>query len=314
MYYTPPALTERLADMAEEAGTNWQTAHVLDPACGGGAFLLPVALRMRKAVQHLPAAEQVHNITSRLRGFEIDPFAAWLTQTWLEIALADQRAGEQLPSVVEVEDSLSREPGRMLFDLVIGNPPYGRVPLGRDARERFKRGLYGHANLYGLFTDIALRWTKPRGVIAYVTPTSFLAGEYFKRLRALLACEAPPAAIDFITERRGIFEDVLQEALLATYRKEGAAYGTRVHYLGMTSDLTARITHAGHFVIPRVAEQPWLVPRQPEHQPLIDRLAAMPHRLSDWGYQVSTGPLVWNRFKPQSARAGRKGYAAAHMG
>ncbi|RYY07955.1 MAG: SAM-dependent methyltransferase, partial [Alphaproteobacteria bacterium] len=29
-------------------------------------------------------------------------------------------------------------------------------------------------------------------------------------------------------------------------------------------------------------------------------------RLSDWGYGVSTGPLVWNRFKPQMrARAGR---------
>lgn len=25
----------------------------------------------------------------------------------------------------------------------------------------------------------------------------------------------------------------------------------------------------------------------------------MPARLSDWGYRVSTGPLVWNRFKPQ---------------
>jgi adenine-specific DNA-methyltransferase len=25
----------------------------------------------------------------------------------------------------------------------------------------------------------------------------------------------------------------------------------------------------------------------------------MPSRLSDWGYQVSTGPLVWNRFKTQ---------------
>ena len=25
----------------------------------------------------------------------------------------------------------------------------------------------------------------------------------------------------------------------------------------------------------------------------------MPHRLEDWGYQVSTGPLVWNRFKAQ---------------
>ena len=31
----------------------------------------------------------VKSISERLRGFEIDPFAAWLSQTFLEIALAD---------------------------------------------------------------------------------------------------------------------------------------------------------------------------------------------------------------------------------
>lgn len=299
MYYTPPALTQRLLDMAEEAGINWQSARVLDPACGGGAFLLPVALRMREAVAYLPATKRLENIMSRLQGFEIDPFAAWLTETWLEIAFADLLAGEPLPPVVRVRNTLDQEPDNTLFDLVIGNPPYGRVSLTREQRERFKRSLYGHANLYGVFADIALRWTKSGGVIAYVSPTSFLAGEYFKSLRALLAFEAPPIAIDFITARRGVFEDVLQEALLATYRKGGNASGAPVHYLGVTSDVTAEITHAGRFVVPKDAEAPWLVPRVPEHQSLVDRLALMPARLCDWGYQVSTGPLVWNRFKPQ---------------
>jgi adenine-specific DNA-methyltransferase len=41
------------------------------------------------------------------------------------------------------------------------------------------------------------------------------------------------------------------------------------------------------------------LPRIPEHAPLIARLANMPTRLADWGYSVSTGPLVWNRFKSQ---------------
>lgn len=301
MYYTPPALTRRLLDMAEKAGIDWQTAHVLDPACGGGAFLLPVALRMREAkkIDSISDAEMLASIMSRLCGFEIDPFAAWLTQTWLEIAFMDCLAGKRLPSIVRVRDTLDQEPTDRFFDLVIGNPPYGRVTLTPQQRERFKRGLYGHANLYGMFTDIALRWAKPNGVIAYVTPTSFLAGEYFKGLRSLLAREAPPVAIDFITARRGVFEDVLQEALLATYRKGSAANGTPVHYLGVTSDMSVGITHAGRFVMPLAAEKPWLVPRVPEHQALVDRLAAMPARLSDWGYQVSTGPLVWNRFKTQ---------------
>jgi adenine-specific DNA-methyltransferase len=300
MYYTPPALANRLLDMVEAAGVDWRTAKVLDPACGGGAFLLPVALRIRKALADSPPQHQLTSIARRLRGFEIDPFAAWLAQAWLEIALKDLPASRaSLARVVRVCDTMVQEPDADLFDLVIGNPPYGRVTLTPQQRHRFARSLYGHANLYGVFTDIAMRWTKPVGVIAYVTPTSFLAGEYFKMLRLLLAHEAPPRAIDFINARRGVFEDVLQEALLATYRKGAAIEPTVVHHLTFKSHKSARNGHAGHFVMPVDPSAPWLAPRSPSHQILVDCLSRMPHRLPDWGYRVSTGPLVWNRHKDQ---------------
>ena len=300
MYYTPPALANRLLDMVEATGVDWRTARVLDPACGGGAFLLPVALRIRKALADSPPQDQLTSIAMRLRGFDIDPFAAWLAQAWLEIALNDPPAPRaHLAGVVRVCDTLAQEPDPDLFDLVIGNPPYGRVSLTPQQRRRFARSLYGHANLYGVFTDIAMRWTKPAGVIAYVTPTSFLAGEYFKMLRSLLAREAPPSAIDFINARRGVFEDVLQEALLATYRKGGAADRAIVHHLTFNSHRSARNGHAGHFVMPLDPAAPWLAPRSPSDQTLVDCLGRMPHRLADWGYRVSTGPLVWNRHKDQ---------------
>jgi adenine-specific DNA-methyltransferase len=300
MYYTPPALTDRLLDMVEEAGLAWRTARVLDPACGGGAFLLPVALRMKKALASVPPQERIADITSRLRGFEIDPFAAWLTQAWLEIALADDSAAKpKIASVVAIRDTLKQETAAPVYDLVIGNPPYGRVTLNPGQRQRFRRSLYGHANLYGVFTDIAMRWARADGVIAYVTPTSFLAGEYFKVLRELLANDAPPMAIDFITARKGVFEDVLQETMLATYRRGAKKGRTKVHYLAATSDITAKVTHAGTFALPKKPAAPWLAPREPSDQLLIDTLARMPTRLKGWGYRVSTGPLVWNRHKRQ---------------
>ena len=111
MYYTPPALTDRMLDMVEEAGIDWTTARVLDPACGGGAFLLPVALRIRTALTHASPELQLKAITNQLRGFEIDPFAAWLTQTWLEFALHDllAAAGAHLPELVLVCDTLAQQ-------------------------------------------------------------------------------------------------------------------------------------------------------------------------------------------------------------
>ena len=305
-YYTPSALTTRLLALASEAGVDWTTARVLDPACGGGAFLLPVALQMRGALQGLSPAALIKHFATHLRGFEIDPFAAWLTQVWLEIAFADElrAARTSFPVVVTVCDSLDQEPEGEGFDLVVGNPPYGRVSLTPAQRARYRRSLYGHANLYGVFTDLALRWTKPGGVIAYVTPTSFLAGEYFKALRALLTAEAPPVALDFISTRKGVFEDVLQEAALTTYQRGATAAAAQVHFLTVTSPAQAEVTHAGRFLLPLQPTDPWLAPREPAAQALVDQLASMPSRLADWGYGVSTGPLVWNRFKGQLRQRG----------
>lgn len=309
VFYTPPSLTARLIDNATATGTDWTTARVLDPACGGGAFLTPVAQRIMDALSGCAPAILLGNLGSRLRGYEIDPFGAWLSQVSLDVlTLPIARAvGRPMPVVVRVCDSLHQNPPRTKFDLVIGNPPYGRVKLDPELRERYKRGLFGHANLYGLFTDLALRHAKVGGMIAYVTPTSFLAGEYFKNLRGLLSRLAPPAAIDFVTTRRGVFDDVLQETLLATYRRGGTVDPVAMAEITPNASGPLAVHAVGGIDLPDDRSSPWLLPRDRLQAPLVNQLAHMPDRLVDWGYTVSTGPLVWNRFKDQMAhRPGRK--------
>lgn len=307
-FYTPPALAERLLDMASEAGVDWRTARILDPACGGGAFLLPAAKRVIDALGDCEPALALKQISTRLLGLELDPYAADLAQTALEILLTDlaRRAGKPIPRLVRIVDTLE-EPAKANFDLVIGNPPYGRVSLTPEQRQRFARSLYGHANLYGVFTDIALRWARPGGLIAYLTPTSFLAGQYFSALRGLLAAEAPPIAFDFVHARSGVFEDVLQETLLAVYQRGAAPGRAQVHYLTVSNEREAEVRRNGTVGLPKTARSPWMAPREPAHSALIAHVETMSSRLSDLGYQVSTGPLVWNRFKDQLRRHKSKG-------
>lgn len=299
-FYTPPALTQRLLDLASEGGVDWSSARVLDPASGGGAFLLEAAARMRRALNGSEPAFILAQLGTRLSGFELDPHAAGLSQAALEILLSDLSAasGRNAPVFLKVCDTLEETPAEQ-FDLVVGNPPYGRVTLTAAQRSRYARGLYGHANLYGVFTDIALRWARPSGLVAYLTPTSVLGGQYYTALRRLLAAEAPPVAIDFVHARRGVFEDVLQETLLALYRKGGEPGRFQVHYLHVDNEREARLTKNGKVSLPDDAGSPWLAPREPAHVGLIKAAEGMAARLSDWGYGVSTGPLVWNRFKPQ---------------
>ena len=302
VFYTPPALTSRLLDLSEQAGVDWGAARAIDPACGGGAFLAPVAKRMALSLSTLTACERLAHIESRLVGYEIDSFSAWISQVFVEAVLKDdiESAGRPLRSLVNVRDSLqtsTSEYGR--YDLIIGNPPYGKVKLLPEQREHWGRSLYGHANLYGLFTDLAVRLATKDGIIAYITPTSFLGGQYFQALRALLGKVAPPVAFDFIAHREGVFADVLQETLLSAYRKRPGRRKVSVSYLSVKETGRLTIKSNGRCALPASPDKPWILPRVPSQADLAQSCERLTHRLSDLGYTVSTGPLVWNRHKPK---------------
>ncbi len=305
-YYTPPCLVSRLMDQAEAAGFDWADGSALDPACGGGAFLAPLALRMVQAMDKAEPAFILASLSHRLRGFEIDPFAAWMSQTLLEIALMPlaNAAGKPVPRLALTVDSLRHEPERT-FSLVIGNPPYGRLTLDTDTRAKFARSLYGHANLYGVFTDQAIRWTQEGGVFAFLTPTSFLGGQYFKALRRLILDEAPPFSLEFVSDREGVFDDVLQETLLAVYRKGVSTAGPPfVAALRPKGLRVLEIETLGPVRLPEHGEEAWLLPRNRAQASLLGNLCRMPTRMKDLDYSVSTGPLVWNRHRKQLREKG----------
>ena len=309
-FYTPPALAERLIDLATGEGIDWSAARALDPACGGGAFLVPLAHRILSdyRVSCLDPEERLVHLEQRLSGIELDPFAAWMTRVFLQLAAypASRDAGRPLVPPVETADALDRCASLAdRFDLVIGNPPYGRVGLTAAQRQTFARSLFGHANLYGVFLDLALRHREPSGLVAFVTPTSFLGGQYFSKLRSVLIEEAPPLAIDIVEARAGVFEAVLQETCLALFGPNPDRT-TAVHHLHV-ADRTVRVTRAGSFRLGEASGTPWLIPRSPQQALLVARLAERPTRLQDLGYKASTGPLVWNRHKEQLRRSARAG-------
>src|SRR3984893_8961155 len=263
IYYTPPAVAERLLDQADRAGADWAKAHILDPAAGAGAFLVPVVARVLDSLGNCVPALAVQNINARLRGFELDAFAAWLTEVFVEVAALEVvvTSGRRIGNIIEVRDSLDDPIQEGRFDLVVGNPPFGKLRLSAARRGRFSRSLFGHANLYGVFTDLAIRQARAGGLVSFLTPSSFLAGEYFKNLRGLLGREAPPTEIDFVTLRRGVFEDVLQETVLATYRKAGSEVKTRVNFIHPQLKRVIQPEPAGYFTLPPDPSAAWLLPR-----------------------------------------------------
>lgn len=305
-FYTPPPLVTRLLDLSECAGFDSRTQFAIDPACCGGVFLVAIARRMASSNPRLTPTEMLRHIAAHLHGIELDPFAAWMSGVLLEAEFMPLfvAARERFPKIVDVGDALQMDPSPR-YDLVAGNPPYGRVTLSKEMRHRYARSLFGHANLYGMFIDLALRIANSPGVVAYVTPTSFLAGQYSMTLRALISAESAPTAFDFIMDRDGVFDDVLQETMLATYRKGSSANSVAISGIIPRGLDAAKIDFIGS-MNSIGGKEPWLLPRSQSDLSLLAAASGMPTRLGSLGFAVSTGPLVWNRHKDQ-LRAERAG-------
>jgi adenine-specific DNA-methyltransferase len=305
IYYTPTALTRLLLDDATAAGMDWGRGKVISPSCGGGAFLVEDARRMAAAMTEADPASVISSIGVRLRGWDIDPFACWLSQLAVESVLLPLMIAsrQRLPRITECRDALTVPLGAHegAYDLANDNPPFGKIKDHPAMRAKFARSLRGHPNSYGMFTDLCIRLAIPSGgIIAILTPTSWLAGNYFAALRRTLHDHARPASVALVHSRKDIFDDVLQEVSLSCFvtgRLAGSAACSVIH---IDPTETWR-DDTGSLVLPINPEEPWLMPRHADDAALVTGMRALPFRLRDYGYTVSTGPLVWNR----AAKLGR---------
>lgn len=310
VFYTPPEIAERLLDIIAAEGADWAKHTVLDPACGGGAFLVTVANRMLGdyRIKCLSARKQLEHIESHLAGIEIDRFAAWLTLVLLDILTYQEaaKAGRRLKGIIKVKDTIkyaTKETKR--YNVVVGNPPYGRVTLDDELRQTYSRSLFGHANLYGLFYDAALRLKTPNGLIGFVSPTSFTGGQYFGNLRNLLMQEAPPLVIDFISDRADVFDKVLQETCLVVLGRN-AAKSVTTNRLNIEQGGGHTVERVGNFKLAK-GTHPWIIAREQEEAELVNAIRTIKTTIDDYGYKISTGQLVWNRHKNQLMTSPEKG-------
>jgi adenine-specific DNA-methyltransferase len=299
-HYTPALLAEHLWRELVLAGLPEEPRRIVDPACGAGALLLP-GLRAFVAQARNPDDALVQS-PRLFFGTDLDALAVWLGNVllaaqllplWSRIPASRRRP---LPSLLHVGDGLASSddaPG-----IIVMNPPFGRVRLSPQERSRWERSLYGHANRYGIFLHAAVERAAVGGLIAAVLPASFLGGAYYQRLREFIASTAPMVRLVFVDERSQVFAgDVLQETCLCVFQK-GSPHRqvtcSRVNVNGQADagDL-GQVTLAGQ------SGHPWLLPRRSADIGLIARAATLPHRLADYGWRASTGPLVWNRHKHQ---------------
>lgn len=304
-YFTPPILAEAALQAADQFLIGASPA-VLDPACGGGAFLAPVAQRLAaaKVAQGMPAEKAVKQVLCGLKGIELDPGLASLSQALLRAMILRRFGVSADCRIVQTQNALSVAP-QPTFDLVIGNPPYGRV-AGRVGDELLRgagrANLGGHTNLYGLFLLRGLEWLKPGGGLVFVLPTSFVAGPYFSGLRHEVLQKAEVLRIDVHEQRDDLFVDAVQDVCVLTLRRrqearEPTAGPAHAYEMGLVDSQGVRRPLGRAEATPD--GEPWMLPHAlsaatTQKLRLISS-GVRPAVLADYGYGLRVGKVVPTR-------------------
>lgn len=299
-HYTPHELASELWAMARralgfKAPLQQLPGLVRDPACGAGALLLPAMREHIAACIDAGVSPEtiVEELPALIHGIDTDPAAVWVANVVLAAELLGLQASipearrRPFPLFATTGDGLSADAAKAR--VVVMNPPYGRVRLSVEDRQRFADTLYGHANLYGIFMAAAVESLDEAGVLAALVPTSFTAGRYFEPLRRLLVSNARLQEVAFVADRSGVFTSVLQETCLAAFTRRKIRR-TTINTIG------SKTTYVATVATP-TSGRPWVLPRRSDLAPIAAAAAALPLSIAAAGWAVSTGPLVWNRRK-----------------
>lgn len=194
---------------------------IIDPACGGGTFLVRAYARKRNI---LPRRDH-ESILSDLYGIDISNFATHLTT--INLATRDLVGAENYPRIAR-SDFFDVESGKAFLtlpkhvrtgglgaatersitipplDAAVGNPPYIRQEaIGKEKKENYRKlvkdqnnaNLSGRSDIHCYFWPHASSFLKNDGLLCFLTSSQWLDVEYGFRLQEWILCNFEITAI-----------------------------------------------------------------------------------------------------------------------
>ncbi|MHC3773856.1 HsdM family class I SAM-dependent methyltransferase [Pantoea agglomerans] len=319
MFFTPPALTRRLLDDLSANGVDFANSSFCDPACGGGAFLAPIALRMREELIHkgAPPCQIIDHINNKLLGFDKDITLCEMSRHFLLMALYKEVVSTGISPRFQIHHGDSLLKGIDFIgklDVVVCNPPFRKMSKleSKVYSERFSDVIESQPNLYSLFFALCINLLKNKGICALITPTSFLSGQYFSKLRRFILAQTKLLSIGIVSDRLGIFIDVSQETTLTLACREDSGYtptnNTRVSVVARDGNSV----DVGICILPN-SGRAWPIPRTESDVELLKSASNSQITLADYGYVARIGAFVWNR-DTRMTYASEKNVSNEHQG
>jgi adenine-specific DNA-methyltransferase len=166
----------------------------IEPACGHGAFLVPMAARLSEACKR--SGKALREAEGAIRAFDLQPDSVALSREAVAETFADAgwptaEALHFAESSIQQGDFLLREHACGEVDFVLGNPPYIRLeavpPARGDAYRKACRTMAGRADIYVGFIEVGLKALRAEGTLAFICADRWMRNQYGRLLRDLVA-------------------------------------------------------------------------------------------------------------------------------
>jgi len=176
MFFTPEWVVDFMINLIDLSKLDKSNVAILEPACGLAQFLIGIK-------RNLPNVFK----SAKLVGVEINQDVInCLTSLNLE------------NDVKIIKEDYLLWKSEFLFDLIIGNPPYGipspserySIKINSDTKKKYKSQYttwYGKYNVYGAFVEKSVKLLKPEGQLIFIVPATFMILDEFKKLRTFLS-------------------------------------------------------------------------------------------------------------------------------
>ncbi len=283
-YFTPAAAAELVASIPRLPRSG--TLRVLDPGAGVGS--LSVALVDR-------VVREASNLRLHIVAVETDP---GVLPALRETLAACEATGRVTSEVIEddfifwaagtLDHSSSRQGP---FDLVIMNPPYGKLAATALHRKAVQNAGVDCPNLYAAFLALGYMDLAEGGQVVAIIPRSFTNGPYFEPFRRHLLASIAIDRIHSFESRSTVFADtgVLQENVILGATNGGSRKTVRLTFShGHLDDLVVRDVCYSDVVAPDDPHQFIRITTGVEQSWALGAA----NTLADLGLTVSTGRVV----------------------
>jgi len=210
-FYTPRFVIKFMLDLLDSGSDSSPIVSdndylVLDPACGGGAFLMEIYDRLKsKLVAKGKDPDFIHErILRSIRGFEIDHDAVQLAE--INLLLKGKNPTTSIKSIFKI--NFLDEEVKEKYDLIVGNPPYYLISqqisknkkakqfhttfITKETINKYKKRYQSwphnnkNPNISYLFVERSIELLKKDGCLAFILPDIILAGESTNNLRKFI--------------------------------------------------------------------------------------------------------------------------------